>query len=276
MIKNYIKIAWRNMIRQKLYSVINISGLAVGLAVCILIMLYVAHEMSYDRFHENADRIFIPNAQLKMSDGNTTGMDYTSYTTGPLIAQSQPTVESYVRTLEYFTPVIVNSALSPEQKFSEEKLVFADPDFFNFFSFKLLSGNVSDVLKKPFSVVISSDMAKKYFGTQDAVGKLLVIRTDSAYTYQVTGIADNSPSNSSIKFNFVASCSSLLATKEASNFKGFPQIGPGSYNTYLLLKHASDTTKLRQGLESVVKASELYKTATFSLLPLTDSPLLLF
>src|ERR1700761_4471735 len=108
MIINYIKIAWRNLVKQKLYSVINISGLAVGLAVCMVIMMYVAHEMSYDRFHKNADRIFTPAAHIKLG-GNTMNLNVMSYASGPLIKQSQPTVEDYMRTLPYFNqnPVVV-------------------------------------------------------------------------------------------------------------------------------------------------------------------------
>src|SRR3954468_24760755 len=98
MIKNYIKIAWRNLIRQKLFSIINISGLAIGLAVCMLIMLYVAHEHSYDTFHKNAERIYIPRAQLKIG-GSTMNMAYMSYVTGPIVKQNQPAVEDYMRTM---------------------------------------------------------------------------------------------------------------------------------------------------------------------------------
>ena len=269
MILNYLKIAWRNLVKQRLYSVINIAGLATGLAICMMILLYVSHERSYDRFHVNADRIFIPNAHLKMGNMNTT-MEYTSYNTGSLIAQSQPVIESYMRTLGYFTSVIVNDPSNPGRKFSEGKLLFADPGFFSFFSFKLMSGHAVDVLKAPFSVVISADMAKKYFGNEDAVGKTIVIKTDSAYTYRVTGVAENAPSNSSISYNFVASTSSLMAMKEASRYTGFPQIGPGSFNTYLLLKHTADTAKLRQGMDLAAKSSKQFTDAKFSLTSLTD------
>jgi len=264
MIKNYIKIAWRSLTKQKLYSLINISGLAVGLAVCMMIMLYVAHEMSYDRFHKNADRIFLPNAHMKMGDV-TTSMDYTSYVTGPLITQSQPTVEGYMRMLTYFRPVIVSDPAMPSRKFSEDKLLFADPGFFNFFSFKLINGQPDDVLKKPFSVVISSDMAKKYFGSSDAIGKTITIKTDSIYTYQVTGVAESAPSNSTIQFNFVVSNSSLLAMKNIPNYIGMPMVGPGSFNTYLLLKHASDTAKLRHGMDLMMKNNKQFSSAKFSL-----------
>ncbi len=255
MIRNYIKIAWRNLIRQKLFSLINISGLAIGLAVCMLIMLYVTHEHSYDRFQKNADRIFIPVAQLKMN-GSVMNLDYMSYAAGPLISQGQPTVDGYMRTLGYFKPVIVSNPSSPDKKFSEKKLVFADAGFFNFFSFKLLSGNASNVLSKPFSVVISQDMAKKYFGEENPIGKLITLKTDSAYTYQVTGVAENCPSNSSIEYNFVASGSSFLTMKEAKDYLGSQEISFGSFNVYLLLKHASDTANLRRSLNIAVEKIE--------------------
>ncbi|MDB5024716.1 MAG: hypothetical protein JWP78_2471 [Mucilaginibacter sp.] len=269
MIKNYIKIAWRNLLRQKLFSLINISGLAIGLAVCMLIMLYVAHEHSYDRFHKNADRIFLPNAYFKVG-GTTMSMDYGSYASGPLIKQGQPAVEDYIRTLGYFKPIVVSNPSSPDQKFAESKLLFADAGFFNFFSFKLLSGQASNVLSKPFSVVISQDMAKKYFEDQNPIGKLLTIKTDSAYTYQVTGVAENCPSNSSITYNFVASGSSFLTMKESKEYLGSQQLGPGSFSVYLLLKHASDTGIVKHGLELMGKKNKDYGEQKYNLSPLAD------
>ncbi len=246
MILNYIKIAWRNLTKQKLYSLINITGLAVGLAVCMMIMLYVAHEMSYDRFHKNGSRIFIPQAVIKIG-GNNLGLEYMSYAAGPIIQQSQPAVEGYMRTLSYFRPVVASTTAAPQAKFSEEHLLFADPDFFKFFSFKLITGSANDVLNKPFSVVISQDMAKKYFGAADPIGKTITLKTDSAYTYQVTGVAENAPSNSSVVFNFVTPNQSLLAMKEAKRYVGDQQISFGSFSVYLLLKNgAADTAPLNK------------------------------
>src|ERR1700759_133249 len=132
MIFNYIKIAWRNLVNQRLFSFINISGLAVGLAVCMMIMMYVAHEMSYDRFHENADRIFIPQQSFTMN-GNTMNMEYMSYAAGEIIKQRQPVVKDYTRTMAYFKPVIASNPEKPDAKFSEKNLLFADQNFFGFF-----------------------------------------------------------------------------------------------------------------------------------------------
>ncbi len=260
MILNYIKIAWRNLTSQKLYSLINISGLAVGLAVCMMIMMYVAHETSYDRFHKNAGLIFIPTVPM-------------SYASGSLIKQSQPLVQAYMRTLPYFSenPVVITDPSSPEKKFAEDKLLFADPGFFNFFSFKLLSGSAGDVLNKPFTVVLSRDMAKKYFGTQNPVGKTLVIKTDSAYIYQVTGVAENAPSNSSITFNFVTSCQSLLVMKQAPRYGVGPQqMTYGSFNVYLQVKHAADTARLAKGIELMARKNKVFDGINFSLVALPD------
>ena len=270
MIKNYMKIAWRNLLRHKLFSLINITGLAIGLAVCMLIMLYVAHEHSYDRFGKNADRIFIPNAQIKMRGNVVNMMGNMSYASGPIISQGQPTVESYIRMLPYFKPVIVSNSSLADKKFSEKNLVFADPGFFKFFSFKILSGDVNSVLANPFSVVISQEMAKKYFGDENPIGKAITLKTDSAYTYHVTGVAENCPSNSSIQYNFVVSNSSFLTMKEAKEYLGPQKIGFGTFKLYLLLKHASDTLTLKRGLDFLGKKNIDFQDMAFSLKPLTD------
>ncbi|WP_428331284.1 ABC transporter permease [Mucilaginibacter sp.] len=272
MIINYIKIAWRNLVHQKLYSLINISGLAVGLAVCMMIMMYVAHEMSYDRFHKNGERIFSPHAKIKIG-GNVMYMAYMSYASGPIIKQDQPAVEAYMRTLGYFKPVVVNNPQTPNAKFAEDKLLFADVDFFKFFTFKLLSGSQTDALKKPFSVVLSSDMAKKYFGDQNPIGKTITLKTDSAYTYQVTGVAENAPSNSSIAFNFVASTPSLLAMKEATNYIGKQEVGFGSFNIYLLLKHTADTARVAKGMYLMAKRDKSFDDISFTMSSLPDTHL---
>jgi putative ABC transport system permease protein len=217
MIKNYIKIAWRNLVKQRLYSFISISGLAVGLAVCIMITLYVAHEISYDRFHKNVDRIF--TAHYISTQGGGLSLDWTKYNSGEDIKKNQPGVDDYTGVVNHHKTLIVSKPSSPNEKFVEDKLLFAGENFFKFFSFKLLAGNANTVLKHPYSVVISKDMAQKYFGHDNPVGKTIVLRTDSAYTYQVTGVAENSPSNSSINFNFVASGSSMLSLKGYRSLK---------------------------------------------------------
>jgi putative ABC transport system permease protein len=179
-----------------------------------------------------------------------------------------------MRTARYFTSVVlVSNPSRPDQKFAEDKLLFADAGFFNFFSFKLLSGRPAQVLSKPFSVVISQYMAKKYFGDENPIGKTLTIKTDSAYTYQVTGVAENCPSNSSIEYNFVASNSGFVTTKAAKDYLGDQKIGNGTFDVYLLLRHRSDTTTLTTGLRSLNTDKNHKERIDFSLLPLADQHL---
>jgi putative ABC transport system permease protein len=269
MIKNYIKIALRNLTKQKMFSLINIGGLAIGLAVCMTILMYVSHEMTYDSFHKNGDRTFGIHATLKIG-GNNMNMAYMSYATGPIAKQTQPGVEGYMRTMKYFRPLVVNNPASPERKFAETDLLFADAGFFDFFSFKLKSGSKEDALTKPYSVILSQDMADKYFGTENPIGKTITIKTDSAYTYQVTGVAENSPSNSSIKYNFIVSGQSLIAMKEGKNYTGDQAVGPGSFDVYLRLKSLADTAKVKTGMERLAKGDKRFDDVKFSLSPLAD------
>jgi ABC-type antimicrobial peptide transport system permease subunit len=218
MIKNYLKIALRILSRQNLYSLITILGLAMGLAVCMQVMLYVAHERSYDRFHANAKRIFSLKEHLKLG-GQEVVMLYTSNVSGPMINQAEPEVTGYTRTRKVSKDIIVENPSIANIKFSESKM-YADANFFNFFSFKLLSGDPSTALAKPFSLVISKDMAKKYFDTLNPIGKILKIKTDTTHLYTITGVAENVPSNSSIEFDFLASMLTLkMMTETASLLK---------------------------------------------------------
>jgi len=273
MFRNYFKIAWRNLVRQKLFSLINISGLAVGLAVCMLIMIYVAHEHSFDRFHKNADRIVKPKSHV-ITDGPSAELGPMTYISGPILKQSLPVVEDYMRTMNYFGPaVVVSNPKLPERKFTEDKLLFADAGFFNFFSFKLLSGQASQVLSKPFSMVISTDIAKKYFGDENPVGQTLTLKTDSAHTYLITGVSENCPSNSSIQYNFVASVSGFAATKEARPYLGDQKLGGGNFDVYLLLRHRCDTAAVARGLKSLFIHDRDHAKTIYSALPMADQHL---
>jgi putative ABC transport system permease protein len=252
MIRNYIKIAWRNLVRQRLYSLINISGLAIGLAVCMLIMLYVAHEHSYDRFHKNAKQIYMLTDHLKMQ-GQEINMEHMSYISGPIAKQTAPGVAAYMRTRSVYKPAIIENPIKKGTYFSEPKVMFADAGFFGFFSFNLISGNPANVLTKPFSLVISQNMAKKYFGTHDPIGKTLKIKTDSTYSYVITGVAQNTPSNSSIDFDFLASNASLKMMKEAEPFLRSQQLQGGAFTVYLLLKHPQDSLQVRRSIQSLMQ-----------------------
>ncbi len=248
MFKNYFKIAWRNLLRNKLYSAINIAGLGSGLAVCMLIVLYVGHESQYDRFHSKADRIFLTETKIKAGN-DSLYMTTMGFSTAPSVKLNDPAVESFLRIKKADRNTVIQNAQSPSIKFAEDKFLFADSNFFTFFSFKLLRGNKEQVLQNPFSVVISQNAAEKYFGKQDPVGK--TIRYDNAYDFTITGVAEKTPSNSSIGYDFVGSLSSMLSIPGERNHI---QSDENAFSTYFLLKHPEDGVRIEADLLRLEKA----------------------
>lgn len=261
----YLKIAWRNLLRQKLYSFINIGGLALGLCVCMLIMLYIAHEYSFDRFHVNAKRTFAVDERAKIG-GNNIQFANTNYVTGPLTKQSDPAVEDYTRIYTTDNNIIIENPLVPDAKFSERKVLFTDANFFHFFSFRLLSGDAGHALSSPSSVVITEDMARKYFGDQNPVGKTLKIaRFNSPFI--VTGVAANAPSNSSINFDFLVPSGVLNMNKAllAGQF-----VGNGDFKTYLRLTNSTDTATVQRSMTELLHKDKNSIGGKFYLTALPD------
>jgi len=242
MFRNYFKISWRNLIKNKVYSFINITGLAIGLAVCMLIVLYVGHEFSYDKFHANADRIFYVKSKIKM--GKDSLYMTLPYSTAPSLAKTEPSIEAFLR-LHQDRQTIIQSSQTPSVKFSEDQVYFADSNFFDFFSFKLLSGSKEKVLENPYSVVISEQSAEKYFGKQNPVGKIL--RFNNEYDLIVTGVAAKAPSNSTLQFDFVASLSTVvsMAAKDSSKME------EKTFLTYFQTKQPKDIARVEAGLLSM-------------------------
>ncbi|MEP7108290.1 MAG: ABC transporter permease [Ferruginibacter sp.] len=201
MIKNYFKIAFRNIIRHKAYSLINISGLAIGMACSILIFLWVQNELSYDRFHKNADLVYriVCNAGDFKAAVNAAGMP------AGLKAQ-MPVIKNTVR----LSHVSTNLFEVGDRKFEEKRVFYVDSTFLEVFSFPLLKGSANTALQRVDGVLITEDMAKKYFGNEDALGKIL--RKDNGENVTVTGILANIPSNSHLQFDFILPMSSFART----------------------------------------------------------------
>lgn len=241
MLRNYVKIAVRNLTHNRLYATINITGLAIGLAVCMLIMLYVGHESNYDRFHKDADKIYWMQGKIKMgSDSIFVGA--MSFASAPLVQQHEPAVESFLRYKIQNSNTVIQNPAFPSRKFTEDKFLFSDKNFFSFFSFPLISGNKQQVLNDPFSVVISPKAANKYFGGENPVGK--IIRYNNQYDFTITGIANEAPSNSSMHFDFVASISSLQSMAEEKKKTESQAVENGFFTTCFRVKNTSDAPKL--------------------------------
>lgn len=248
---NYIKLAWRNLAKRKLYSFINIGGLAAGLCVCMLIMLYVAHELSYDRFHKDSNRIFSLLERIKM-EKDTIQFDRFNYATGPAIQQQDAGIQSFLRmgSLPGETTVMQNVA-NPAIRDEESATWFTDVNYFSFFSFSLLQGDPTEVLKQPFTAVITTSMAKKYFGTTDAIGRQL--KFNGKYIFVVSGIMADAPSNSSIQPNFLLSSSSMAGIESMKQFVTDNQGFGGLFKTYIKLADAAYADKAVEHMNQLSK-----------------------
>jgi putative ABC transport system permease protein len=157
MFRNYFITAWRNLRRNKLYTTINIFGLSVGLAACLLIGVYISHELSYDKFNVNANRIV--RATMEYGSAGTINTTATTGTkVGPQFKRMFPSIEEYART--FITHNVVKSG---DKIFDEPRILYADPSFFKIFSFHIVEGDASSALDAPDKIVISQSMAKKYF-----------------------------------------------------------------------------------------------------------------
>ncbi|HET7003496.1 MAG TPA: ABC transporter permease, partial [Puia sp.] len=229
MFRSYFKIAWRNLLKNKIYCLVNIGGLTTGITCCILIGLYLSNETSFDRFHKNADRLVGATTEYTVN-GAISQVGKTGSMAGPRLSAALPQIESFVRILN-FEPY---SVMYGEKSFVESKFCFADSSFFQIFSFPLLEGDPFTALKGPLKVVITERMKKKYFGNENALGKML--RVGGTRDFIVSGVAANVPANSQIQFDFVASYSSL---RNANN----PNWGQELYATYFLL-HPNTNLKI--------------------------------
>ena len=194
MFKNYLKIALRNIKRHKGYSFINIVGLAIGMACCILILLWVQDELSYDRFHENADDIYRVIQDINFTDHSTTW----AITQGPLGPSLK---EDYSEIINAVRITGRGLRLTYDEKSYDEGVGMADGSIFEMFTFPLIKGDPATALSDPFSIILTEEMAAKYFGEEDPIGK--IIKADNQWDFQVTGVMKNVPHNSHLQFDFL-------------------------------------------------------------------------
>ena len=253
MLVNYLKIALRNLARNKTYSLINIFGLASGMAVSVLILMFVMHEYSYDKFHENHKRIFRVLGREKMGDMN---MQFNSFSAkfGPMLKAFNPQVQDFVRIYSDANESVIKNPQKPANVFFEKNVMFADPSLFTVFSFKLAEGNPKSVLENPFEMVISQRAAEKYFADESPVGKTLIY--EGKHMMRITGVAETPPSNSTFNFDFVISAKTFPALNEQNKENWENE---GVVNTYLLLDSEKSVGAVERNLRREGK-----RTGTFS------------
>jgi len=197
MVKNFFKVAFRNIVKQKLFSVINILGLSIGITASLFVVLYVIDELGYDKFHTDIDIMYRMDLQGRIS-GQEIITSNSCPPLGPAMVNEIPEIQSFLR-MDRMNEIIVKNET---ESFIENKIFQADSNFFDFFDFTLLEGDKKTVLNEPNTVVLTKSIAKKYFGDEAVVGKQLTF-FNSNTVYKVTGVAAEAPSNSHFHFNMV-------------------------------------------------------------------------
>jgi putative ABC transport system permease protein len=231
MFKNYFKTAWRNMLRNKTNIIINISGLAIAIACVIIIIMYVQDELSYDKFFANADHIFQVNGSGTDNGVESTTGGNTAPAVGPTLQSMYPEIESYVRIYRPGDVLVRYESDNSAPDFYTEKQVLAvDSNFLQVFNYKFLQGNPVTCLQRPNSVVITEATAKKYFGSSNPIGKILLFDVDKK-PFIVTAVLKNIPSNSSFQFAMLAPIAAYGEVKKRSWNWFWLQV-----NTYVKLK----------------------------------------
>ncbi len=266
MLKNYLKIAFRNLLKHKAHSAINVIGLAIGMACCMLILFYVQDELSYDRYHKNAEHIYRV-VEIVKSDNVGEESASNPFPLGPTLVQDFPEmVEHSVRFFNLQAPTL--SLEYEDQRFNEQRFFFVDEAVFKMFSYTFLQGNVETALTEPNSLVLTEATAQKYFGNDNPLGKFL--RFENQHDLKVTGVLENVPSNSHFQFDFLASFSSLEAIYPDRTMEGW------YWNpcwTYIQLKESVQPASLEAQFPAFVKKyfhpAIIDKTKLY-LQPLTD------
>ena len=242
MIKNYLTVAIRNLFRHKIYSAINTCGLGIGIAFCILTYLYVRHELSYDTFHRDSDSIYRMVTVRKNTSGETEITALQPAPLGPTMVDEFAEVKRSARFI-LWTATFQNEA----QPF-KERVLFSDPSIFEMFSFSLLKGNPNTALRSPDSVVMTEDIARKYFGDENPLGQRIAIKVGSnTRDFIVTGIARKPPDTSTIKFSILLPYEISLST-----IGGSGNWGGGSTVTYIELSDNIHLTKVESQLQAFV------------------------
>lgn len=202
MFLNYLNIAFRNLLKHKFYSFLNLSGLAVGIACFILIYLFVSHELSYDKHIPLAEDTYRIATKGRFADSEL-NIAVVSNLFGPTVYEKYPEIIDYTNMVEYGAEIIKYG----ENSYKEEKTIFADSSFFSFWGIRLIKGNEETALKAPQSMVLSNDLAKKIFGDEDPMDKSVKIA--GKYEYKITGIVEDIPSNTHFDFDLIMSLESI-------------------------------------------------------------------
>ena len=267
MLKNLIKTAFRHILKHFGYSILNILGLTLGITSALFLIIYVADELSYDRYHENADRIYRVSSNIKEPDDQFT-WNVAQMPFGPQVVQDYPEVQSFVRFINMPRALYKYE----DKEFNEERFYYADSTLFDIFTYKVLKGEVKSALLEPKKIILTERIANKYFGNSDPIGKTLTTGTD---TYEVTGVIEDVPTNSHFRFDAIASRNNLPKqigslgkfrsiylsplSRRISMLKSFETKMQGMYDTYMKPIFGGMNIKIKYILEPMTRI-HLYST----------------
>jgi putative ABC transport system permease protein len=261
MVKNYLKVALRNIKKSKIYSFVNVLGLSVGMACCFLIFLYIQHELSYDRFHEKSDRIYRITTEWQI-EGQAQIHETAAAPIAPALLNDFPGVHEAVRMRR--TGAVLNHN---SKSFVESRVYLVDPSFFDVFNFPLIQGNPDTALKRIHSIVLTEKTVEKYFRNENPIGKTLTF--ENRFDLEVTGIAQNAPSNSYIDFDFLIP---FGAINSFSNYNYLESWSSWNFQTYLLLQKDFSPSELEEKSSAFIKkyrGQDSTNPQRFHLQPLT-------
>jgi len=247
MITNYLKVTFRIIKRHKAYSFINISGFAIGLTCTILMLVYVHHELSYDRYHENAENIYRVVNEKKT--------EWNSLSPGALksaLLDDLPELMNAARVCPWGGYVDFEGLINYEGKcYLENKFLIVDPEFLEIFTFPLISGDPQTALSEPFSVIITQEMAEKYFGDEDPMGRIL--KFENRYDYKITGVLKNVPANSHLQFDFLISLNTMFYTSYRGRKGALINWTHWFSATYVQLEKGCNPTILESKIQTLVE-----------------------
>ncbi|CAD5274407.1 MULTISPECIES: ABC transporter permease [unclassified Imperialibacter] len=248
MLKNYLKVAWRNMLRQKMYSAVKVGGFAVGIGACVLISLFIRDELSYDLQYPDNDRIY-----RVIGEYYETGIpDRQSFLQPPLakaLKEDFPEVEEAGRFLSSNLFGAGSSEVRPAgraQNTYEKGFIFADPEFFQILGLPLIYGDPASVLTEPNTLLISKSKAEKYFPGENPLGKAIILNNNTGNPYKIDGVFEDFPKNSHLRYDFIRTLRGMEFGKGEQYFWG-----SNNYHTYIKIRAGSDASKLEGKLSDI-------------------------
>jgi putative ABC transport system permease protein len=244
MIKNYFKTAWRSLWKHRRMTFINITGLGVGMAATVLITLWVQNELSFDKFQPDADNIYRIKAKIAISKTETWLWETSQYVLGDFAAKQIPEIENLTRLKPSYAEINFHYGAGT---ISEKKAAYVDDQWFKMFHYDFTNGSPDAFLKNPFSLILTQSTAKKYFGNQDAVGKVLMLDT---VNYKVQAVVKDNPSNSSFQYNVLIPMAARFT--DASTKKNDMQWGNYNYLNFIKLKGGAGTAAVSGKLNTIL------------------------